>query len=359
MRGPTPTATYRFQLTPTFGFDRAAAQLDRAAATRRSATSTCRRSPRRCPGSTHGYDVVDHARVRDELGGLDGLTALLDACAGRGMGVVVDHVPNHTAVGRPELNAALVGDAARRSRRARRRGGSTSTGRRPAGRSSCPVLGAPLDDVAGDLDDRRRRAAPRAAALAAARRAPSGCRRRTRSARQHYRLQWWRDPARNVRRFFTIDDLVGRARRGSRRRRRRRHRAAAARRPPGVRRRPRRPRRRARRSARLPGGAAGRDRRPLAARREDPRRRRDAAAVVAGRGHDRLRARHRAGARPARPRRAGPTLREHWVAITGDDRPFRAWELEARREVLDGGLRPTSSASRASPGWPTPRPSPS
>jgi (1->4)-alpha-D-glucan 1-alpha-D-glucosylmutase len=26
--------------------------------------------------------------------------------------------------------------------------------------------------------------------------------------RQHYRLQWWRDPARNVRRFFTIDDLV-------------------------------------------------------------------------------------------------------------------------------------------------------
>ena len=25
---------------------------------------------------------------------------------------------------------------------------------------------------------------------------------------QHYRLQWWRDPARNVRRFFTIDDLV-------------------------------------------------------------------------------------------------------------------------------------------------------
>ncbi len=26
--------------------------------------------------------------------------------------------------------------------------------------------------------------------------------------RQHYRLQWWREPARNVRRFFTVDDLV-------------------------------------------------------------------------------------------------------------------------------------------------------
>ena len=104
MRGPTPTATYRFQLTPSFGFDRAAAQLDRL---QRLGISHVYLSPvtEAVPGSTHGYDVVDHARVRDELGGLDGLAALLDACAGRGMGVVIDHVPNHTAVGRPELNA--------------------------------------------------------------------------------------------------------------------------------------------------------------------------------------------------------------------------------------------------------------
>ena len=42
--------------------------------------------------------------MRDELGGLDGLTALLDAAVDHGLGVLVDHVPNHTAVGRAELN---------------------------------------------------------------------------------------------------------------------------------------------------------------------------------------------------------------------------------------------------------------
>ena len=70
-------------------------------------------------------------------------------------------------------------------------------------------------------------------------------------------------------------------------------------------------------------------------------------------GHDGLRARHRAGARPARPRRAGRRCATHWVGITGDDRPFRAWELEARREVLDGGLRPDLERVAARRGWPT------
>ena len=40
------------------------------------------------------------------------------------------------------------------------------------------------------------------------RRAPSTCRSGELLDQQHYRLQFWRDPARNVRRFFTIDDLV-------------------------------------------------------------------------------------------------------------------------------------------------------
>ena len=33
-------------------------------------------------------------------------------------------------------------------------------------------------------------------------------------------------------------------------------------------------------------------------------------------------------------------IRDSWVDTTGDGRPFRAWELAARREVLDAGLRP-------------------
>ena len=61
MRPPTPVATYRFQLTPSFGFDRAPAQLDRLQAL---GVSHVYLSPvtEAVPGSTHGYDVVDHAR---------------------------------------------------------------------------------------------------------------------------------------------------------------------------------------------------------------------------------------------------------------------------------------------------------
>ena len=38
--------------------------------------------------------------------------------------------------------------------------------------------------------------------------------------------------------------------------------------------------------------------------------------------------------------RGWSTIAARWAQICGDGRPFRAWELEARREVLDGGLAP-------------------
>ena len=47
------------------------------------------------PGSQHGYDVVDHGRVSDELGGIEGLRSLAREWPGE---IVVDIVPNHMAV---------------------------------------------------------------------------------------------------------------------------------------------------------------------------------------------------------------------------------------------------------------------
>jgi len=206
VHGPPPTATYRFQLTPTFGFAAVAAQLPRLA---RLGISHVYLSPvtEAVPGSTHGYDVTDHTRVRDELGGLDGLTALLDDLAGRGMGALVDHVPNHVAVGQAELNPRWW---------AMLRDGAGSDAARwfdvdwaaADGRVILPVLGEPLDEVRGRLEVvgdelhlglQRFPLAPGTESLAPA----------EALTRQHYRLQWWRDPARNVRRFFTIDGLVG------------------------------------------------------------------------------------------------------------------------------------------------------
>ncbi|XVV07988.1 malto-oligosyltrehalose synthase [Actinosynnema sp. CA-248983] len=51
------------------------------------------------PGSTHGYDVVDPTRAREEFGGEAGRQALGKALRRAGLGLVVDIVPNHMATG--------------------------------------------------------------------------------------------------------------------------------------------------------------------------------------------------------------------------------------------------------------------
>jgi (1->4)-alpha-D-glucan 1-alpha-D-glucosylmutase len=51
------------------------------------------------PGSTHGYDIVDHNRIDPELGGEPALRRLVAALRARDMGLLLDIVPNHMGVG--------------------------------------------------------------------------------------------------------------------------------------------------------------------------------------------------------------------------------------------------------------------
>lgn len=51
------------------------------------------------PGSMHGYDVVDPTRINPELGGEAALRKLVAALRQRGMGLILDIVSNHMAVG--------------------------------------------------------------------------------------------------------------------------------------------------------------------------------------------------------------------------------------------------------------------
>ncbi len=51
------------------------------------------------PGSTHGYDIVDHNRIDPELGGEAALIELVAALRAHDMGLVLDIVPNHMGVG--------------------------------------------------------------------------------------------------------------------------------------------------------------------------------------------------------------------------------------------------------------------
>ncbi|KAA0890741.1 malto-oligosyltrehalose synthase [Pusillimonas sp. ANT_WB101] len=49
------------------------------------------------PGSTHGYDVIDHSAVSPALGGEHGLRALAESARAFDIGIVLDIVPNHMA----------------------------------------------------------------------------------------------------------------------------------------------------------------------------------------------------------------------------------------------------------------------
>ncbi|OWK34774.1 malto-oligosyltrehalose synthase [Fimbriiglobus ruber] len=51
------------------------------------------------PGSTHGYDVCNHAILNPEIGTEDDLSGWTAALRERGMGLILDTVPNHMSVG--------------------------------------------------------------------------------------------------------------------------------------------------------------------------------------------------------------------------------------------------------------------
>ncbi|KWF65569.1 malto-oligosyltrehalose synthase [Burkholderia pseudomultivorans] len=94
----TPRATLRLQLHAGFTFDDAAAHVDYFA---RLGVSHLYLSPITTaePGSLHGYDTVDYGAISAELGGEAGFVRLVDALRARGLGVIVDIVPNHMGVG--------------------------------------------------------------------------------------------------------------------------------------------------------------------------------------------------------------------------------------------------------------------
>lgn len=105
MTSVVPAATYRLQLQPGFPFSAAAAAVPYIASL---GVSHLHLSPvlEAVPGSSHGYDVVDHGRVREELGGEEGLRELARTARAHGLGLVLDIVPNHMAMA-PRHNRAL------------------------------------------------------------------------------------------------------------------------------------------------------------------------------------------------------------------------------------------------------------
>jgi (1->4)-alpha-D-glucan 1-alpha-D-glucosylmutase len=100
---PPLVATYRLQLTPTFGLDDATAVIPYLAELGISHvyTSSYLQS---AAGSTHGYDTVDHSQVNSELGGEAALARFHEALRAHGLGNVIDVVPNHASVAESAAN---------------------------------------------------------------------------------------------------------------------------------------------------------------------------------------------------------------------------------------------------------------
>jgi (1->4)-alpha-D-glucan 1-alpha-D-glucosylmutase len=187
------------------------------------------------PGSTHGYDTIDPTRINPELGGEEGLRRLVGELRRHEMGLIIDIVPNHMAVGSGNAWWMDVLARGRDSRYTRYFDIDWEPDNpRLRGKVLLPILGRPYAEAlaAGEIALRADNAGdafiqyfdhkfPLAAGT------PALCEHRSSAAfdptsaggrerlhqlleEQHYRLAWWRsaNDEINWRRFFDINELV-------------------------------------------------------------------------------------------------------------------------------------------------------
>jgi (1->4)-alpha-D-glucan 1-alpha-D-glucosylmutase len=110
--GRVPTATYRLQFNAGFTFQDAARWAEYGADL---GVTDLYASPvfQARAGSTHGYDVCDYNRLNPECGGEVDFEAMSEALQRRGLGLILDLVPNHmgigTAANRPWMDLLELG----------------------------------------------------------------------------------------------------------------------------------------------------------------------------------------------------------------------------------------------------------
>ena len=185
-------------------------------------------------GSLHGYDTIDPTRVNAELGGEDGLRALVCELRRHDLGLIVDIVPNHMAIGNGNAWWLDVLARGRNSRYAK----YFDIDWTPAdphlhGKLLLPILGRPYGEAlsAGEIKlgtseagqsviryfDHEFPVAPDCADVGpgslhefAADSAAGRARLHGLLEQQHYRLAWWRcaNDEINWRRFFDINELA-------------------------------------------------------------------------------------------------------------------------------------------------------
>jgi malto-oligosyltrehalose synthase len=186
------------------------------------------------PGSMHGYDTIDASRINPELGGEEQLRRLVQELRQHEMGLIVDIVPNHMAVGPGNAWWMDVLAHGRNSRYAKFFDIDWDVDDpRLRGKVFLPILGRPYGEAlaAGELTVHRGSATPTlhyfdhvfplaTESIDAVKKSESAAFDPASAAgrqhlhglleAQHYRLAWWRsaNDEINWRRFFDINELA-------------------------------------------------------------------------------------------------------------------------------------------------------
>jgi (1->4)-alpha-D-glucan 1-alpha-D-glucosylmutase len=92
-----PSSTYRLQLHRGFTFNDATAIVPYLAELGISHVY-CSPYLRARPGSTHGYDIIDHNALNPEIGTAEDFDRFVGALKAHGLGQIIDVVPNHMGV---------------------------------------------------------------------------------------------------------------------------------------------------------------------------------------------------------------------------------------------------------------------
>ncbi|SEH80837.1 maltooligosyl trehalose synthase [Mycolicibacterium rutilum] len=205
----SPLSTYRLQMRgDAFTFADAQKLLDYFAAL---GVSHLYLSPilTAAEGSTHGYDVTDPTTISPELGGRDGFEQLSRAARDKGLGLIVDIVPNHVGVEKPRENPWWW-DVLKHGRSSAYASYFDIDWELDGGRVVLPVLGS--DGDADDLvvDDSGEEPVLRLGDLVypIAPGTADGTGPQVHD-RQHYHLIGWRNGICGYRRFFSITSLAG------------------------------------------------------------------------------------------------------------------------------------------------------
>ena len=207
-----PASTYRLQVRAGFDLD-AAAHL--TGYLRDLGADWAHLSPllQATSGSDHGYDVVDPGRVDEQRGGTEAFARFVAGARAAGLGILVDIVPNHMGISRPEQNPWWW-DVLAHGRASPFAEAFDIDWDAGDGRVRVPILAGSIDDVLGDVvvdveagvvryGDHLLPLAPGTADDGADPAAVLG--------RQHWELVHWRREASDLthRRFFAVSTLAG------------------------------------------------------------------------------------------------------------------------------------------------------